>query len=159
MGELCDDSERRTDQASQLISQLSETIIHLSKEVASQQTEICDLRNALVKQPPPPAPKDSQKPPGKGKEKISFTDAAKIPSPPIKPKNYTPKQSPPKKEPLFKPEYTKINREIGMEHVHKPLNPVNMDIVMDAVNRQLLPHDTYLLFAKKTSKNNYVLYT
>lgn len=46
-----------------------------------------------------------------------------------------------------------------MKLVQKHLNPVNMDVVMDAVNRQLLPHDRFLLFAKKTLKNNWVLLT
>lgn len=87
-----------------------------------------------------------------------MTDAIKMPVQEM-PTESPLKQSFPKKEPLFKLDFAKITREIVVEIVHKPLNLVNMDPVMDAVCRKFLPHYIYLIFAKKIPKNNYILLT
>jgi hypothetical protein len=67
------------------------------------------------------------------------------------------RKSKPKPDPLFKPEFTKINREIVVET--NEASPVTPTEIRQKINSRIQDPDCHLLAARQTSRNNFILET
>ncbi|KAL0630683.1 hypothetical protein Q9L58_010467 [Maublancomyces gigas] len=147
------------------VASLVELIQALRKDLTATQAQDLSLTNTLrsrgsapapTKPAPPPPP-----PPAPKATKPSFAAAAA--SGPAAPSNQwqiaTKKGKKVRPEPLFKPDYTKVNRELIIELASPIPSGVSDYAIITAANKALASTEVVFCLARRTTRGNIILLT
>ncbi|KAL0631243.1 hypothetical protein Q9L58_009897 [Maublancomyces gigas] len=147
------------------VASLMELISSLRQDLTATQAQVLTLTNGLRSRGPAPAPPKPAppppSPPAPKATKPSF--AAVAASGPAAPSNQwqiaTKKAKKVRPEPLFKPHYTKVNRELIIDLSSPIPSCVSDYATITAANKALASTEVVICLARRTTRGNIILLT